>query len=107
MSRQANDLDKIGKRVTQLFKNQSSARIVGKAYLAVFPEEEILDYLVSKLALEEHPVSPNFLDRCLNPQHHAIRSRIRRDFDTGDCVQIHGWMLSRTEARLCALSTFV
>ena len=32
-----------------------------------------------------------------------IRRRIRRDFDRGRTVEVGGWILSLTEARLCAL----
>lgn len=32
----------------------------------------------------------------------ALRARVRRDFREGDVVWVRGWMLSRTEARLCA-----
>jgi hypothetical protein len=32
-----------------------------------------------------------------------VRERIRDDFREGDLVMLDGWMLSRTEARQCAL----
>lgn len=36
----------------------------------------------------------------------AIRRQSREDFRTGQIVKVDGWMLSLTEARLYALSTF-
>jgi hypothetical protein len=33
----------------------------------------------------------------------AIATRLRRDFEERDTVRLHGWVLGRTEARLCAL----
>lgn len=32
-----------------------------------------------------------------------LHERIRQEFQTGDTVLLEGWVLSRTEARLCAL----
>ena len=34
------------------------------------------------------------------------RDAIRRDFAAGETVHVEGWVLSRTEARLCALAWF-
>ena len=34
---------------------------------------------------------------------HTLLGRIRVDFERGDFVNLHGWLLSKTEARLCAL----
>lgn len=34
----------------------------------------------------------------------ALRARVHTDFATGQTLQVHGWLLSRTEARLCALA---
>jgi hypothetical protein len=34
----------------------------------------------------------------------SFRDAIRRDFAAGETVHVEGWVLSRTEARLCALA---
>jgi hypothetical protein len=34
----------------------------------------------------------------------AIVRAVRRDFEEGRSVQVEGWILSRTEAELCALT---
>jgi hypothetical protein len=34
---------------------------------------------------------------------HRLDARVRGEFASGTTVQLNGWVLSRTEARLCAL----
>jgi hypothetical protein len=36
----------------------------------------------------------------------ALDSLIRKDFDEGNTTEVNGWILSKTEARQCALLTF-
>jgi len=35
-----------------------------------------------------------------------VAARIRRDWESGDTIEIDGCVLARTEARLCALVAF-
>lgn len=78
----------------QLLPNAASAAVIGRAYLDRYEEE----------------ASPRVLERSIreslgkqSPDAGVLLQRIRRDFDTGDTVRLDGWLLSRTEARLCAL----
>jgi hypothetical protein len=36
----------------------------------------------------------------------AINDLIKKDFDNGNTTEVNGWILSKTEARQCALLTF-
>ena len=36
----------------------------------------------------------------------ALESLIKKDFDQGNTIEINGWILSKTEARQCALLSF-
>lgn len=36
-----------------------------------------------------------------------IENKIKRDFETGNTIQVDGWILSITEARQCALSATI
>lgn len=40
----------------------------------------------------------------LAARRHRLEARVRAEFASGTTVQLDGWVLSRTEARLCALS---
>jgi len=73
---------------TAVSVDKRAATAVGEAYLARFPEE--------KKSLRLHLALAG-----VGPQN--VNDVVRRDFAAGRIVQVDGWMLSRTEARLCAL----
>ena len=79
-----------------IISQQRSAAIIGKSYLNQFDDERSADILMNRiretLLRDTHPIDKQTLLR-----------RIRGDFVRGDIVNLHGWLLSRTEARLCAL----
>jgi len=90
-------------RAERLLSDLGGAKAIGARYLALAPQES----------------APGFLAACLFPAdgagtcgeadpdrlRRALDDRRRRDFAAGDTVLIDGWILARTEARLCALTT--
>ena len=82
-----------------------SARAVGRAYLEATPEERCADVLTTKIS-ERLPDGGRAIrgagDEALRRQLH---SAIARDFADERVVRVRGFILSRTEARLCALTT--
>jgi hypothetical protein len=70
---------------TALFSHLPSARVIGAAYIRSHPAD---DFDISELP----------------PDRPAIAARVRDDFANGRIVTVDGWMLSITEARLCALA---
>jgi hypothetical protein len=89
--------------VVRLFDHLESARVIGRTYLQRYPHEASVLELETRLAhsLNDRPIG-----------HHAGRAAlagmlaetIRKDFAADRIVTLHGWVLSRTEARLCALA---
>ena len=80
--------------------NLASARAIGEAYLdAGHADEKSAERLVW-LIFGGHPsvVITGTEIRAF------IGERLRRDFAAGAVVRLDGWMLSVTEARLCALA---
>jgi hypothetical protein len=89
--------------VGALFRDLDAAREVGSAYLKVRPEEDDERRLVRLLEASNRAwTSP----RSVAQTRRLIRKQTRRDFAAADIVALDGWYLSRTEARLCALSSF-
>lgn len=86
--------------VATLWSDTGSACRVGRSYLAQVPEDADRDRLVAILFGEKgaHARMPA----------EALRARFararQRDFEAGDTVIVDGWVLARTEARLCALT---
>jgi len=89
-------------RLAQVFGDQDAARSVGRRYLAAHPgqaDERMLLRLLRPLG------DPDVLAR--EQLGVRVRRAVRDDFAEGRVVLVDGWYLSLTEARLCALATFV
>lgn len=71
-----------------LFTQAGSARTIGAAYLRAYPD--------AALTARSWPVAS--LARA------DVAARVSNDFANGRVVMVEGWMLSQTEARLCALA---
>jgi hypothetical protein len=86
-----------------LLDDRTHARALGGSYRAQFPAESdpaVLTRLVlaavaphagGEQSLRRERLLPAF-DRC-----------VRAEFGAGDTLRLDGWVLARTEARLCAL----
>lgn len=87
----------------RLFDELEPARRVGRAYLAAHPSEDDERTLVR--LLEEQPGWRGAWESSTSIAQFARRT-IHRDYEAGRTVPVEGWILSTTEARLCALVTF-
>jgi hypothetical protein len=91
------------RRLRRLQPAPQSARRIGLAYANLCPAEAephaALREMATALSLRPEEVTAE--------DEHALRQRIaarvRADFEEGDTVDIAGWMLARTEVRLCLL----
>jgi hypothetical protein len=94
-----------------------SARVLGERYLAAVPEERDVVLLMRTLEAAVGETDSGFpgatgsgrrvelLDSARLRQ--SLKQRIRRDFQHDDIVQLDGWVLARTECRLCALAVLL
>jgi hypothetical protein len=88
--------------VEALLPNITAARKVGERYLAQTPEERCTLRLTEALfgGALHHPPAADALPHLRR----IIEARRHQDFTRGDTVILDGWLLARTEARLCALA---
>ena len=84
--------------------DKSSARIVGVEYLRHYPAESDANWLADQIFLVDLDRRTEFLRLGGAERKEMIKRLIREDFKCGRIVQVRGWMLSQTEARLCAIS---
>jgi hypothetical protein len=70
----------------------------GQAYVKQFPDENTKDKLRNLLLDKEAPLSTG-----AKAIHEYFNAKTVEDFNTGQTVIVNGWVLSRTEARQCAL----
>lgn len=78
---------------------QVYAASVGESYLQCTPHEADPIVLAGLLKIDARrlPSDPAALRR-------FVRDRIRQDFAEGRTTDVNGWILSSTEARLCAIT---
>jgi hypothetical protein len=111
LARAADTLSRPGANVSvhlaDLLASRTSAAVVGLAYLDVCPAERHPDFLLDLIAAD--------LDiggvplQSLGPERirALVGAQVQRDFALARTVEIDGWVLSRTEARLCALCALI
>jgi hypothetical protein len=85
----------------ELLGDVNGVRAIGLAYRHTFAREQTSAALERAILRSVGPAA-RLSDRLLRAR---VEARVQTDFDTGDIVQIGGWILSRTEARQCALFT--
>lgn len=87
-------------QLSDLVGGHADVSMLGREYLAATPDEADIDRLVGHLAPAFGPPAwPLDAARAAA----RFRTRVADDFAGGDVVEVRGWLLSRTELRLCAL----
>jgi hypothetical protein len=91
-------------KLTALFIHQESAQAIGRAYLQRYPQEADVRTLEDQIA-QGIAGGHTLLVATGKPEiSKLLTDRIRQDFATDRVVKVQGWILSVTEARLCALA---
>jgi hypothetical protein len=93
------DVTREARRLADMLRHPDSAARLGRFYLEVNPREADAALLVTLISPALPPASPS-ADEALRAD---LEERIRNDFIYGNTVAVDGWLLSLTEARLCAL----
>lgn len=94
-------------RLVRAFSCPESAAELGRAYLATAPRERSPAVLVDSIAANlpaGHMVLRTGDDKQLKS---LLARRLKEDFTAGNTVTVDGWIISKTEARLCALAALL
>jgi hypothetical protein len=96
-------------RLAALFPHQSSARVIGRTYLQQYPpENNVRDLLTGIVAGPANDRFSGRSDRLSTAADHelisTLQQQILQDYVEERVVKLQGWILSVTEARLCALT---
>lgn len=86
-----------------LLRDHESAAVVGRAYLRLASHERNAAKLVTSIEEGSH-FGGRFDTASARARREWLDQRVRLDFAIGNTVQLEGWILARTEARLCALA---
>ena len=82
----------------EFLSNREAVKKVVRGYLETNPDEASTSLLLKRLGI------PNVVENDSEQKRHLAELR-QRDFETADVLFVDGWMISRTEARLCVLAT--
>jgi hypothetical protein len=96
--------DALGARLVALFEHHDSARIVGYEYLKKHPQEADAHLLQARIIAGFAGGYTALAQASDSTIRKLIEDRVRQDFETDQIVKLQGWILSATEARLCALT---
>ncbi len=86
----------------RLFENPRSAYAIGTACLKLFPLHARSPQLLADAIFATAECDTEAM-KTKEAIRHRIANRVHRDFAEGAVVNVEGWLLSQTEARLYAL----
>jgi len=94
-------------RLAALLAHSESANVIGGEYLRTYPQEANMNILLDQLAsgiLASDVELIGITDQYLRER---LDGMVRADFAVDRFVKLRGWVLSATEARLCALAALL
>jgi hypothetical protein len=97
----------MAERLAGLLTHRESARVVGRAYLDRVPGESTASGLVERITAGLPGGWRTARDASDAELRALLAESIRSDFEEDRVVDVDGWVLSPTEARLYALTTLV
>jgi hypothetical protein len=94
-------------KFVNVFHDKESARRVGLEYLRVVPTEADAHELIKLICSRWQERYDEIAHADTAKIKKLLLRQQREDFEKGRIVNVHGWILSETEARLCALAALV
>lgn len=95
--------DPLTLKLAEIFIHKDSAKIVGQAYLQSFPGEADIHFLVDLICPFQAARQSEIIKTDGMKLRELLFLQQCQDFEYGRVVKVQGWILSQTEARLCAL----
>jgi hypothetical protein len=105
--RRHNSFSSSSSRLVKILRHKESARIIGLEYLRTAPKEADAQILVHLISLGFIENQQDLYDADTERLREFLRLRMRQDFEGGQIIKLKGWMVSVTEARLCALTALI
>jgi len=94
-------------RLAALLAHPESAKVIGGEYLLKYPQEADLDTLLDQIASRIVASDVGLFTTTNQQLREQLAGMVRADFAVDRIVKLRGWVLSMTEARLCALATLL
>jgi hypothetical protein len=103
-TRKTNDL---AGKLANFYVDRKSAKLVGLEYLRTVPSEGKLSLLVDLICSFDEAQRGEFAQADKHQLKELLLLRQRDDFEHERVVNVRGWILSKTECRLCALAALI
>jgi hypothetical protein len=97
----------LASKLAGFFSRKESAVLVGREYLRCAPREADVRLLVDLICSFQEERRAELASADMAKLRELLLLRQRQDFGEGRTVHVHGWILSETEARLCALADLI
>jgi len=94
-------------RLVGLLASKESAAIVGREYLRRVPGEANVELLLGSICSAWPGRGAELLETNTERLRALLPLQRREDFEHGRVVNVGGWVLSATEARVCAMTAIV
>jgi hypothetical protein len=94
-------------RLAALFTHTESAKVIGHEYLQKYPQEASIRVLFNQVTANSTATDVGLFGATGQDLRGLLDRMIRADFEVDRVVKLQGWILSVTEARLCALATLL
>ena len=97
--------DRLRRKYLDMVGSRESAAAIGSAYIQLCQEDCTERVLVRRIRHRLRQIAPNTFQSMDPIRDPPIRldGAIEADFVSGETFRLQGWVLSRTECRLCAL----
>jgi hypothetical protein len=99
--------DPAASKLADVWARRDSAAIVGREYLRHVPGEADVAVLLGLIGSTWPGGGAELRDSSTEKLRDSLRQQQREDFEHGRVVNVGGWILSVTEARVCALTAIV
>ena len=101
--RNTDTTDALAAKLANFYVDKESAKIVGLEYLRCVPSEGKIGVLTDLICSFEDEQRTAFAQANKQKLRQMLLLRQRQDFEHGRVANVRGWILSKTECRLCAL----
>jgi hypothetical protein len=94
-------------RLATLLAHSESAKVIGAEYLLKYPQEAHVDTLLDQIDARITSSDVGLFSTADQRLRKQLDGVVRADFAADRIVKLRGWVLSATEARLCALAVLL
>ncbi len=93
--------------VNAAFNDPLKAKQLGLVYINYFPQEANVNYLINIILMNNYKLANYAVNSETNKVGESLKAQIKNDFLFNNVINIDNWIISKTEARLSALATFI